>query len=78
MTNPLQDIADDGLDAEEIHKMAMILINALGRAQALEKARRQECDTAFRSRIARAVRKDVEKLCNGGVSTVVRLQKFSA
>lgn len=64
MTDPLQDVADDGLDAEEIHQMAMILINALGRAQALEKARRQERDTALRSRIARAVRKDVERLCN--------------
>lgn len=51
------------LDIEKIHGMSMILLNALGRRQALERCRRQERDAAPANAVARAVREEVERLC---------------
>lgn len=54
---------NDEFGPEEIHRMAMLLINALGRDGALARARRQEQETGLETAVARAIRMQVERLC---------------
>lgn len=63
MTDPTQTDWEPEFDPEEVHRIAMTLIDAVGPEQALQKARRQERETVLENGAARAVREEVERLC---------------
>lgn len=60
--------ADGDLDREEVHRIAMLLIRALGGAKALERrpAAQQRC-AGRAARLASAVRLEVERICRARV-----------
>jgi len=55
---------DDDLDREEIHRIAMLLIAALGDAGALERRHGQPRAAGRATHLAQAVRLEVERICD--------------